>query len=41
MKKAWDLGLMVRANGDTFFPSDQVNEGQIDQMFTTIKSPSK
>ena len=39
MKKAWDLGLMVRANGDTlaFSPPLIINESQIDEMFTKIK----
>ena len=39
MKKAWDLGLMVRANGDTlaFSPPLIINETQVDQMFTTVK----
>jgi beta-alanine--pyruvate transaminase len=40
MKKAWDLGLMVRANGDTlaFSPPLIVSDAQIDEMFTTVKS---
>ena len=39
MKKAWELGLMVRANGDTlaFSPPLIINESQVDQMFTTVK----
>ena len=39
MKKAWDMGLMVRANGDTlaFSPPLIVKENHIDEMFTTIK----
>jgi beta-alanine--pyruvate transaminase len=39
MKKAWELGLMVRANGDTLALSPPliINESQVDQMFTTIK----
>ena len=39
MKKAWEMGLMVRANGDTlaFSPPLIVNESQVDEMFTTIK----
>ena len=39
MKKAWDLGLMVRANGDTlaFSPPLIVNENQVDEMFTKVK----
>jgi beta-alanine--pyruvate transaminase len=39
MKKAWELGLMVRANGDTlaFSPPLIVNESQVDQMFSIIK----
>ena len=40
MKKAWDMGLMVRANGDTlaFSPPLIVSDAQIDEMFTTVKS---
>ena len=39
MKKAWDLGLMVRANGDTlaFSPPLIINENQVDEMFTKVK----
>jgi beta-alanine--pyruvate transaminase len=39
MKKAWELGLMVRANGDTlaFSPPLIINESQVDQIFSTIK----
>jgi beta-alanine--pyruvate transaminase len=39
MKKAWEMGLMVRANGDTlaFSPPLIVNESQVDEMFTTVK----
>ncbi len=39
MKKAWEMGLMVRANGDTlaFSPPLIVNESQIDEMFTKVK----
>ena len=39
MKKAWERGLMVRANGDTlaFSPPLIVNESQVDEMFTTVK----
>jgi len=40
MKKAWDMGLMVRANGDTLACSPPliVQDSQIDEMFTTVKS---
>ena len=43
MKKAWELGLMVRANGDTlaFSPPLIINESQVDQMFTTVKQALK
>ena len=39
MKKAWDLGLMVRANGDTlaFSPPLIINDSQVDEMFTKVK----
>jgi beta-alanine--pyruvate transaminase len=39
MKKAWDLGLMVRANGDTlaFSPPLIINVSQVDEMFTKVK----
>ena len=39
MKKAWDLGLMVRANGDTlaFSPPLIINENQVYEMFTKVK----
>ena len=39
MKKAWDLGLMVRANGDTlaFSPPLIITENQVDEMFTKVK----
>ena len=39
MKKAWDLGLMVRANGDTlaFSPPLIIKENQVDEMFTKVK----
>ena len=39
MKKAWDLGLMVRANGDTlaFSPPLIINNSQVDEMFTKVK----
>ena len=39
MKKAWDLGLMVRANGDTraFAPPLIINENQGDEMVTKVK----
>jgi len=39
MKKAWDLGVMIRANGDTiaFSPPLIVENNQIDQMFDTTK----
>ena len=39
LKKAWDMGLMVRANGDTlaFSPPLIVQDNQIDEMFTTVK----
>ena len=39
MKKAWDLGVMIRANGDTiaFSPPLIVENSQIDQMFDVTK----
>ena len=39
MKKAWDLGVMIRANGDTiaFSPPLIVENNQIDQMFDATK----
>jgi len=39
MKKAWDLGVMIRANGDTiaFSPPLIVENNQIDQMFEATK----
>ena len=39
MKKAWDLGLMVRANGDTlaFSPPLIIKDSQVDEMFTKVK----
>ena len=39
MKKAWDLGLMVRANGDTLAFSHPliINDSQVDEMFTKVK----
>jgi beta-alanine--pyruvate transaminase len=39
MKKAWDLGVMIRANGDTiaFSPPLIVEHSQIDQMFDVTK----
>ena len=39
MKKAWDLGLMVRAYGDTlaFSPTLIINDSQVDEMFTKVK----
>jgi beta-alanine--pyruvate transaminase len=39
MKKAWNLGLMVRANGDTlaFSPPLIINDSQVDEMFTKVK----
>ena len=39
MKKAWDLGRMVRANGDTlaFSPPLIINDSQVDEMFTKVK----
>jgi beta-alanine--pyruvate transaminase len=39
MKKAWDLGLMVRANGDTlaFSPPLIINDSQVNEMFTKEK----
>ncbi|MDA9633145.1 aspartate aminotransferase family protein [bacterium] len=39
MKKAWDLGVMIRANGDTiaFSPPLIVENSQIDQMFDATK----
>jgi beta-alanine--pyruvate transaminase len=39
MKKAWDLGVMIRANGDTiaFSPPLIIENNQIDQMFDATK----
>ena len=39
IKKAWDLGVMIRANGDTiaFSPPLIVENNQIDQMFDATK----
>ena len=39
MKKAWDLGVMIRANGDTiaFSPPLIVENNQIEQMFDVTK----
>ena len=36
MKKAWDMGLMVRAN-TLFSLHSIVQDNQIDEMFTTVK----
>jgi len=40
MKKCWDMGLMVRTNGDTlaFSPPLVLNESHVDQIFTTVKN---
>ena len=39
MKKAWDLGVMIRANGDTiaFSPPLIVENNQIEEMFDVTK----
>ena len=39
MKKAWELGVMIRANGDTiaFSPPLIVKNDQIDEMFDVTK----